>query len=102
MGVVCGFLDCTSFGCWDWNSLQDNARPILERWVEGSVQHFKLDCKIRTQSVVLSFSGKLLVVAELLLSIVRRCQDSPWQDRRLLGFGGVLGRRFADWRGRLD
>jgi len=46
--------------------------------------------------------GRLLVVIELLLAIVRRCLDSPLRDKHLLADEGVLGRMFVGSMGRRD
>jgi len=79
--VVYNSLDCASFDCSGWSSLQDDTRPIPVLglcWVVGFVQHFKTDYKICTQSVAPLFSGKLPVVAVLWPSIAHRCLDSPF------------------------
>jgi len=102
-GVVRDFIVRANSDCWEWDSLQGNARSTRSSVsVGGFVQHFEQGCEFHTQSVALSFSSKLLVVVGQLPSIVCRCLDFPWPDRHRLIDVEVLERTCVDLKDRRD
>jgi len=103
MGAVCDFLDHASSDYWGLRFPQGDARPNPSFVSVGdSGQRFEQDCKFHTQSVTPFSSGKLPVVIELLPSIVHRCRDFPWPDRRQLVDVEVLGQTYIDLKDHQD